>query len=126
MSDQPWVIETEPEVLQWLQRLSDKEYATAERAVDDHLLINPLAAANTNAAKYLGDGLWELRFDLGDNSIRIPYYLASGRRIVLLTVFRKTRQRERREVDRAKLAKKTCEAEHTSATHEYDRAEEER
>ncbi|GAA2957138.1 hypothetical protein GCM10010446_47880 [Streptomyces enissocaesilis] len=45
-------------------------------------------------------------FDMGGNrdAIRIPYRLAPGRRVVLLTVFRKTRRREDAEVARAKRA----------------------
>jgi hypothetical protein len=43
------------------------------------------------------------------------------RRIVLLTVFRKTRDRETSEVERAIAAQKVCEVEHRPATHLYDR-----
>lgn len=49
------------------------------------------------------------------------YWLASGRRIVLLTVFRKTRMREEAEVKRAMLAKELCEAEHGPAHDEFTR-----
>ncbi len=45
--------------------------------------------------------LRERRFHLDRKSIRVTYWVASGRRIVLLTVFTKTRMRERREVARA-------------------------
>ena len=55
--------------------------------------------------------LRELRFHLGRQQTRITYYIATGRRIVLLTVFVKTRQRERREVQRAWSAMQTCIAE---------------
>jgi hypothetical protein len=40
---------------------------------------------------------------------------------VLLTVFRKTRGRETREVERAIAAQRVCEDEHQPATHFYDR-----
>ena len=43
--------------------------------------------------------------------MRITYYIASGRRIVLLTVFVKTQRQERREIDRAEKAMKRCVAE---------------
>ncbi|MEU8564439.1 DNA-binding protein [Streptomyces cyaneofuscatus] len=46
-------------------------------------------------------------------------------RIVLLTVFRKTRQREDGEVERARQAQQTCEADHGPAEHSYDRKKEE-
>lgn len=46
----------------------------------------------------------ELRFQLAGEHRRVTYYVASGRRVILLTVFRKTRQRERGEVQRAEEA----------------------
>ena len=43
-------------------------------------------------------------------------------RIVLLTVFRKTRQHEQRQIDRAVRAQKTCERDHHGpATETYER-----
>jgi hypothetical protein len=51
----------------------------------------------------------------------ISYWLAPGRRIVLLTVFRKTRMREDAEVKRARQAKQLCEAEHPAAHETYSR-----
>lgn len=47
-----------------------------------------------------------------------------GQRIVLLTVFRKTRMREAAEVERAQQAQKVCEAEHGRAEHTYERRKE--
>ena len=43
--------------------------------------------------------------------MRITYWIASGRRIVMLTVFTKTRMREEREIDRARRAMARCIAE---------------
>ena len=60
------------------------------------------------ASRSLGDGLFELRFDLTHVAWRITYFFASDRRIVLLTVFRKQRQNERHEVQRARLAMDRC------------------
>jgi hypothetical protein len=48
-------------------------------------------------------------------------WLAPDRRIMLLTVFRKTRMREDAEVDRAKQARKLCEAERHTAHDEFTR-----
>lgn len=62
-----------------------------------------------------------MRFDLGRAAWRVTYWLAPQRRIVLPTVFRKTRDRETSEVERAAAAQKVCEAEHWPATHLYDR-----
>jgi hypothetical protein len=72
-------------------------------------------------SRSLGEGLRELRFHLDGNAVRVPYWLAPGRRIVLLTVFRKTRMREEAEVKRAKQAKALCEAEHDPAHEEFTR-----
>ncbi|WP_308290557.1 DNA-binding protein [Streptomyces marispadix] len=54
-------------------------------------------------------------------AVRITYWLAPDRRIVLLTVFRKTKMREDAEVDRARRAKKRCEAELHTADDEFTR-----
>ena len=54
--------------------------------------------------------------------MRITYWIASGRRIVLLTVFVKTRMREDREIERARRALARCIAEE----HEVARESEER
>lgn len=40
--------------------------------------------------------------------MRITYWIASGRRIVLLTVFHKTRTRDDREIERARRAMRCC------------------
>jgi hypothetical protein len=45
-----------------------------------------------------------LRFHLDRQAVRITYWIASGRRIVLLTVFIKTRMRKDREIERARRA----------------------
>jgi hypothetical protein len=46
--------------------------------------------------------------------MRVTYRIAPGRRIVLLTVFRKSRVREQREIERARLAYRRCVAERHS------------
>ncbi|WP_258039993.1 hypothetical protein [Streptomyces sp. SM1] len=70
-----------------------------------------------------GGKLRELRFELDCEAVRIPYWLAPGQRIVLLTVFRRTRMREAAEVERAHQAQKVCEAER-HAQHTYERRKE--
>jgi hypothetical protein len=115
-----YTIELELEVRTWLKTLPAAEYRAAERfadrlATDGGGLPFPLAS-------HLGDGLRELRI----GAVRVTYWLAPGRRAVLLTVFRKTRMREADEVQRAQRARKLCEAEHPPAgDHDiYSRAEE--
>jgi hypothetical protein len=51
----------------------------------------------------------------------VTYWLAPGRRIVLLTVFRKTAIREDAEVKRAVRAKLRCESEHGPAHQVFTR-----
>ncbi|MET4657290.1 MULTISPECIES: type II toxin-antitoxin system RelE/ParE family toxin [Streptomyces] len=118
----PWQIEIEPEVRQWLALLSDPHYDKAERAAD--MLAAQPTTLGEPYSRHLGGKLRELRFTMDGNAVRITYWLASERRIVLLTVFRKTRQREEAEVERAQQAQKVCEADHGPAEHSYDRPEE--
>lgn len=63
-------------------------------------------------SRALGDGLWELRFDLDKVAWRITYWFAPERQIVLLTVFRKQRMNEKAEVHRARHALSTCRSSH--------------
>jgi hypothetical protein len=52
--------------------------------------------------------LRELRFYLEGRPTRITYWIAPGRRIILLTVFVKTQRQERREIGRARQAMERC------------------
>ncbi len=58
--------------------------------------------------KQLDGKLRELRFYLERQAVRVTYWVAPDRRIVLLTVFYKTRMRDVREVDRARRALAIC------------------
>ncbi|WP_327428752.1 type II toxin-antitoxin system RelE/ParE family toxin [Streptomyces sp. NBC_01236] len=120
----PWHIEIEPEVRQWLELLSDAQYAKAERAAD--MLAAQPSTLGEPYSRHLGGKVRELRFIMDGNAVRITYWLAPDRRIVLLTVFRKTKQREVAEVERAQQVQKVCEADHGPAEHSYERIEEER
>lgn len=101
-----WSVELEPEVEQWIDALKPAEFATVL------VHVERLAEAGNQlrmpASRALGDGLFELRFDILRVAWRITYYFAERRRIVLLTVFRKQRQNERREVQRARQAMGRC------------------
>ena len=101
-----WLVETEPEVEEWILNLDESHFgvvlAHVERSGErGNLLRMPASGA-------LGDGLFELRFDINRVAWRIAYFFGSERRIVLLTVFRKQRQNERSEVQRAHWAKTRC------------------
>ncbi|MEU9163836.1 type II toxin-antitoxin system RelE/ParE family toxin [Streptomyces sp. NPDC048424] len=108
-----WVIEVEPEVRQWLEGLTDREHTQVERYADRLAEEGPRMPMPRS--KPLGGGLHELRFHLGDDDIRIPYWFAPDGRAVLLTVFRKTRMNEEAEVARARKAQWTCEEQHAPA-----------
>jgi hypothetical protein len=75
-------------------------------------------------SRHLSGKTRELRFHLERSAVRISYWLAPGARVVLLTVFRKTRQVERAEVARAVAAQQACavgHGAHASADQVYER-----
>lgn len=115
-----YMIEIEPEVRAWLETLPIADYRAVERFADRLAANGPTLPFPL--ASHLGDGLRELRI----GAIRVTYWLAPGRRAVLLTVFRKTKRRQTDEVMRAQRARKLCEAEHPPVgTHDvYSRREE--
>ena len=106
----PWgTIELEPEVEEWLLALPDERFGQVERYID--LLAERGVLLGEPFTRQLRGKLRELRFYLGRQQTRITYYVVANRRIVLLTVFGKTRQRERAQVDRAWAAMERCIAE---------------
>ena len=97
-----WSIEMEPEVEEWLDSLSPVLFAVVASRVD--YLADVGTSIRMPRSRALGDGHFELRFDLGRLAQRITCFFPGEGRIVLLTVFRKQRQNERAEVARARLA----------------------
>jgi phage-related protein len=55
-------------------------------------------------SRALGNGLFELRFTCEDVARRITYTFEPDRKVFTLTTFRKQRQNEQREIDRARTA----------------------
>jgi hypothetical protein len=104
--DVTWSVEMEPEVELWLESLSAKQFASAASRID--YLSELGSAVRMPRSRPLGSGLFELRFDVDRTAVRITYFFPGDRRIVLLTVFRKQRQNERAEVERARRAMATC------------------
>lgn len=102
-------VELEPEVRDWLEKLSPGQFARAAFYID--LLAEYGSLLGEPYSRQLDGKLRELRFYLNDEAVRVTYWIAPGRRIVLLTVFRKTRMREVREVERARWALARCLAE---------------
>ncbi len=102
-------VELEPEVRSWLEQLPTAQFAPAAFYVD--LLAEHGPLLGEPYTRQLDGKLRELRFHLAGRSVRVTYWVAPGRRIVLLTVFAKTRMREEREVERARQALRRCLAE---------------
>jgi len=113
------IVELEPEVREWLEKLPTAQFATAAFYIDLVAEQGPLLSEPYT--RQLDGKLRELRFHLDRAAVRLTYWIAPGRRIVLLTVFVKTRMREDREVARARRALARCiEAEHEVEEEETD------
>lgn len=93
-------IELLDEIVEWLDTLSVAEH---NRVV---VLVDRLADLGSRArmpfSRSLGQGLFELRFTLGPTTRRITYRFTKDGRIVLLTTFRKQRNNERDQIERAR------------------------
>lgn len=99
-------VEAEEEVASWLAALSAVEFGHVRYYVD--LLEDAGAGLGEPYTRQLRGKLRELRFRRGRSPVRITYYIATGRRIVLLTVFRKSQRHEPAEIERAELAMRRC------------------
>jgi hypothetical protein len=99
-------VELEPEVERWLEGLPTAHFARTAFYVD--LLAEQGPLLGEPYTKQLDGKLRELRFHLERQSVRITYWIASDRRIILLTVFYKSRMRDEREVERARRALARC------------------
>lgn len=102
----PWEVELEPEVEEWLDELSPHPFGVVTFQLDR--LAGAGALLRMPHSRGLGDGLFELRFDLDRTAWRLTYFFGSDRRIVMLTAFRKQRMEERTEVARARTAMARC------------------
>lgn len=107
-------VEVEPEVRSWLENLTNRDFGRVDFLVG--LLAGHAADLGEPYTRHLGGKVRELRFHLLAQQTRVTYWLAPGRRLILLTVFRKTRNAEAAEVTRALQAQKICEAEHARPT----------
>ncbi|HEY3087787.1 MAG TPA: type II toxin-antitoxin system RelE/ParE family toxin [Jatrophihabitantaceae bacterium] len=116
-------VEIEPEVRAWLEGLSDRDFGRVDFLVG--LLAEQAETLSEPYTRHLAGKVRELRFRLLQQQTRVTYWLAPGRRVVLLTIFRKTRRAESAEVERAVQAQKTCEAEHGRTHETFERGEHE-
>jgi|GEM_PF-1515213 len=96
-------VELSNEVVAWYAALSTRDRAFADRALDRLAALG--ADLRMPQSRGVGDGLYELRFSCEGVQRRIVYVFGSGREITALTTFRKQRDRERHEVERALAAK---------------------
>ena len=112
-------VEVEPEVRSWLAGLSNRDFGRVDFLVG--LLAEQADTLSEPYTRHLGGKVRELRFHLLARQTRVTYWLAPGRRVILLTVFRKTRSAETAEVSRALQAQKICEAQHRPAHVTFDR-----
>jgi hypothetical protein len=99
-------VELHDEVVEWMNGLDDDEWDRAVVVIDRLGQLG--AAARMPLSRSLGDGLFELRFTLGSTARRITYRFTGHGRIILLTTFRKQRNNERLEIDRARKAATEC------------------
>jgi hypothetical protein len=97
-------VELEPEVLRWLEGLPTEQFAQAALHIDR-------LGQQGSLTRQLAGKVGELRFYVGRDPFRVTYWAAPGEQIVLLTAFRKSRARDRREVERAVRALTRCAAE---------------
>jgi hypothetical protein len=102
--------EIEPEVRDWLDSLSDADV----KRVDE--VCGMLAEKGTGLggpwSDHLDGAVWELRIRLHQVAMRVTYWCAPDGTIVFLTVFRKTRQHDQRQIDRAVRVQRLCERDH--------------
>jgi hypothetical protein len=105
-----WDVEMEPEVRDWLDSLATIAFEIAGAHID--LLAEFGSDLRMPHSRSLGDGLFELRFDMGRRGWRVTYWFAPARVIVALTVFAKQRSNEKGEVRRARAAMARCQGEH--------------
>ena len=103
----------------WLAQLNDRDFGRVDFLVG--LLAEHAENLGEPYTRHLGGKVQELRFHLLRQQTRVTYWVAPGRRVILLTVFRKTRSAETAEVARALEIQKLCEAEHGIAHEVFDR-----
>lgn len=89
-----------------MDSLGDREWERVAVVVDRLAVLG--SSARMPLSRSLGDGLFELRFTLGPTARRITYRFTRDGRIILLTTFRKQRNNEHTEVDRARKVAADC------------------
>jgi hypothetical protein len=112
--------ELEPAVRDWLDSLSDSDFKRVDEVCG--LLAEKGPELGGPWSDHLEGAVWELRIRLRDVAARITYWCTAEGAIVVLTVFRNTRQHDQKQIDRAVRAQKACERDHRGpATETYER-----
>jgi putative component of toxin-antitoxin plasmid stabilization module len=99
-------LELHDEIVEWMDTLDAKEWTRTVVVIDRLATLG--STARMPLSKSLGDGLFELRLTLGPTARRITYRFTKDGRIILLMTFRKQRNNERNEIDRARKAAESC------------------
>ncbi|MCL4414777.1 MAG: type II toxin-antitoxin system RelE/ParE family toxin, partial [Actinobacteria bacterium] len=89
-------VELEPEVRDWILHLRDTGADRVRFHIDRLSELGP--QLDEPHTRQLDGKLRELRFHLEGRQMRITYWIAPGRRIILLTVFATPQRQERREI----------------------------
>jgi hypothetical protein len=110
MKRQLYQFELEPEVRDWLDGLSDSDFKRVDEVCG--LLAEKGVGLGGPWSDHLDGPVRELRLRLAQVAVRVTYWCRPDGVIVLLTVFRKTRQHDQRQIDRAVRAQETCERDH--------------
>lgn len=99
-------VELHDEVVEWMDSLVVVEWDRTVVVIDRIVALG--SSARMPLSRSLGEGLFELRFTLGTTARRITYRFTKDGRIILLTTFRKQRNNEATEIDRARKGAKDC------------------
>ena len=102
-------VELKDEVHSWYLELDEDDQARVRFHIDRLAEYGPLL--DEPFTRQLEGPLRELRFVLHGRNFRVTYWIATGRHIVVLTVFTKTQRREARQIARALRAYRLCIAE---------------
>jgi hypothetical protein len=107
-------LELEPEACEWLNSLSDSDFKRVDEVCG--LLAEKGTKLGGPWSDHLDGAVWELRIHLRDVAARVTYWCTPGGTVVLLTVFRKTRQHDQKQIERAVRAQRICERDHHGLT----------
>jgi len=102
--------ELEPEVREWLDSLSDSEYKRVDEVAG--LLAEKGTGLGGPWSDHLEAQVWELRVRVARSAVRVTYWCRPDGTIVMLTVFRKSREHDQRQIDRAVRDQQKCERDH--------------